>query len=929
MNGGNQGVSIVQEDSGRNYSLLTIVVICVGAILFVGVLLSLVSSASGIESPAESLVPTLGAQSSTISTGGFGSGIGFGALNVDSTQLVGGQTAAESENSFRTLDTEVHFEVTGSEASYWRSGAFDVYKGVSWFRSESDPPPTPSDGKQLEYRVNLSQPARSLPVVWRPIDVKRPQSISVSDRGMVIAPKGLPAGGSYVVQSNKHDIDPDSLQNANATMPEGHQRRYTSLPNKTRDALRPVTANITNGSDTPYESITRIESWLEETKNYTLEPETKKGEDIAVQFVTEMDAGYCEYFATAMVAMLRAEDIPSRYVVGYSTGQRIDSNTFRVRAMNAHAWVEVYFSEIGWVRFDPTPGGPRLRAERIAFQQSNASGTYHRFEAGSPGETFTGFSSNDSNYDRGFAETPPGFIGPRLPGSNDDTSPWFSLNRTPVAGAPIEITYEHNSSPVVGANMSINGVFVGQTDSEGNVSTRIPYSTRLNVTVIGGHTGVTSTATPTGTWTSDRDGNETILASENLTNVTRSESYFVQTNATISFIGGRVRNAPVQLRATINKVPVQNASVRINETQIGYTDNTGQVEVTLPISGGPHTLSVEKGPINETMVVGPGDLEMTVSPVWPIPIAGTKSVLTLQVGGDPVANALVEIDGEPVGRTDRNGQIISNIPLQSTVAVSVSVNDRTISQTISNPLLNTFAIGTILSLLVVLGLLRRRVKIVLDPYIDLNLRNIYLKSILIGRSMASFPGATVSHIRQTMQLLAEIIRGEETVSGALVAFTNWLFSRKDGLSEDNPSIQSPSISPSSDLNQATTEDIHDEELPVLTAWRRFLHYVSISDIETKTPGQIATHAISADGLAEDAVETLLDEFRAVFYGPRTADETAPKIQEALEQIEQSPAVSSDVRGRVNTDRKSESADRSVGGRTNPTEQSNIIPDSDQ
>lgn len=64
--------------------------------------------------------------------------------------------------------------------------------------------------------------------------------------------------------------------------------------------------------------------------------------------------GYCVYFATAMVMVLRHEGIPARFVQGFLSGERVGSQV-TVRTANAHAWVEVFFPGSGWVTFDPTP----------------------------------------------------------------------------------------------------------------------------------------------------------------------------------------------------------------------------------------------------------------------------------------------------------------------------------------------------------------------------------------------------------------------------------------------------------------------------------------------------------------------------------------------------------------------------------------------
>ena len=53
--------------------------------------------------------------------------------------------------------------------------------------------------------------------------------------------------------------------------------------------------------------------------------------------------------------LLRFNGIPSRVAVGFTSGE-LQGDIYTVTTNNAHAWVEVYFPQVGWVAFDPTPG---------------------------------------------------------------------------------------------------------------------------------------------------------------------------------------------------------------------------------------------------------------------------------------------------------------------------------------------------------------------------------------------------------------------------------------------------------------------------------------------------------------------------------------------------------------------------------------------
>jgi transglutaminase-like putative cysteine protease len=76
------------------------------------------------------------------------------------------------------------------------------------------------------------------------------------------------------------------------------------------------------------------------------------------EFLFDWGRGHCEYFATAMVILMRAQGIPARIVNGFVGADYNDvGEYYAVRQANAHSWVEVFFPGPGWVRFDPTPGG--------------------------------------------------------------------------------------------------------------------------------------------------------------------------------------------------------------------------------------------------------------------------------------------------------------------------------------------------------------------------------------------------------------------------------------------------------------------------------------------------------------------------------------------------------------------------------------------
>ena len=78
------------------------------------------------------------------------------------------------------------------------------------------------------------------------------------------------------------------------------------------------------------------------------------GEVPLVDFLLRSHAGYCQHFAGAAALLLRMAGVPSRMVTGFATGVRTERG-FVAQDVDAHAWIEVYFEDLGWVPFDPTP----------------------------------------------------------------------------------------------------------------------------------------------------------------------------------------------------------------------------------------------------------------------------------------------------------------------------------------------------------------------------------------------------------------------------------------------------------------------------------------------------------------------------------------------------------------------------------------------
>jgi hypothetical protein len=111
---------------------------------------------------------------------------------------------------------------------------------------------------------------------------------------------------------------------------------------------------LTADEPTSYDAAKAVETHLRENYAYSELPPDHTFP--LSDFLFEDRVGYCQQFSGAMALMLRMVGIPSRVVTGFAPGRRnLENETFTVRNLDAHSWVEVFFNEIGWVTFDPTP----------------------------------------------------------------------------------------------------------------------------------------------------------------------------------------------------------------------------------------------------------------------------------------------------------------------------------------------------------------------------------------------------------------------------------------------------------------------------------------------------------------------------------------------------------------------------------------------
>ncbi|WP_455388491.1 transglutaminase TgpA family protein [Petrachloros mirabilis] len=159
----------------------------------------------------------------------------------------------------------------------------------------------------------------------------------------------------YSVISREHQILTDEQVTHDLDYSSSVRNQYLQLPELSHQVTE-LAQRVTTAAPTPYEKTVAIQQHLINGYRYSLDTGTEVSNRPIEDFLFTRKTGYCEHYATAMVLMLRTLGIPARLVTGFLATEWNDfGQYYTVRQRDAHAWVEVYYPNSGWITMDPTP----------------------------------------------------------------------------------------------------------------------------------------------------------------------------------------------------------------------------------------------------------------------------------------------------------------------------------------------------------------------------------------------------------------------------------------------------------------------------------------------------------------------------------------------------------------------------------------------
>jgi transglutaminase-like putative cysteine protease len=264
---------------------------------------------------------------------------------------------------------------------YWNGRVYDTYDNGVWETKNqqasnfggSQAPVAYNWDDRFGVSVTIASQSAVMSTLFypgAPTSVNRPvvamENQSSDDNPEItalISQSAVQAGESYVAEAQMSITTITNLNgSAILVYPKAITDQYLELPQNFSPKIAQLARDITLNAHTPYEKTVAVTDWLRTNMTYQASlPEKPASVDPIEWFLFDIKAGFCNYYASSEVLMLRSLGIPARMVAGYAQGDwHKDDGTFYILARDYHAWPEVFFPKIGWIPFEPTASQPDL-----------------------------------------------------------------------------------------------------------------------------------------------------------------------------------------------------------------------------------------------------------------------------------------------------------------------------------------------------------------------------------------------------------------------------------------------------------------------------------------------------------------------------------------------------------------------------------------
>ena len=333
-------------------------------------------TATGLAVVVPLVVPTLGA--GLLAKNGDGPGSGSGAVSLSNPMVSLKRDLVQGQDV-----NLVYVTTKDPDPSYLRIAVLDQFDGTAWRpsgraipvqqRAEGQMPPPPGldpdvPRKEVSYSLRITPEFRSR---WLPtpypiasIKAKGDWRYDTTTMDFISAADGqTTAGMHYRLTALEPTYNTHRLNNVGPP-PIDLMAKYTKLPKGLPPIVQRLARQVTSRQTTDFARAVRLQDWFRGDGGFTYSLAHASGDSMQqlARFLgtgPDSRTGYCQQFAGAMALMGRTLGIPSRVAVGFYQPDFVSGDTWVYSSHDLHAWPEMYFDGVGWVRFEPTPA-PRV-----------------------------------------------------------------------------------------------------------------------------------------------------------------------------------------------------------------------------------------------------------------------------------------------------------------------------------------------------------------------------------------------------------------------------------------------------------------------------------------------------------------------------------------------------------------------------------------
>lgn len=299
--------------------------------------------------------------------------VGFGEGGFNAILPLGSSRSLNEEPVFSVVVPDQY--IRSGTRFYWYGRVYATFDGNHWQSTDL----TYDNLQNTNVDLENSKGNQEYPFIFRYVEpsdivfhvqettaIDRPTRISyyqkekdLLDIHAFLDPGYIQSGEEVLVEGSIRQHTMDDLREASEEYPQWVMDRYLQLPETLPVSVTDLAHDAVGDSTLVIDKVMALTTYLRTNYQYGDSVDIPEDANPLDWFLLEGQTGFCNYYASAEVLMLRTLGIPSRLVAGYAQGEFDDENSFKVKIKDSHAWVEVYFPEFGWVIFEPTPNQPR------------------------------------------------------------------------------------------------------------------------------------------------------------------------------------------------------------------------------------------------------------------------------------------------------------------------------------------------------------------------------------------------------------------------------------------------------------------------------------------------------------------------------------------------------------------------------------------